>query len=319
VNKLRALEYFVAAAEEGSFTGAARRLEVGVPAIARLITTLEKSLGFDLFDRSAQGAALTADGQSYLETCRPLLQRLSATEQSLAGAAVDARGTVIVGAPRSLAQYCLLPALHRFHQQHPDIQIAFRTVARPSDPEARGTDVCILPGWPETPHLIHRQIGLTRLLVCAAPEYWDTHPKPQHPRQLAQHSCLLLRTGEGLVQDLWELEREGESAFTRVSGWLVSSHAGVILEAAVAGQGVALLPDVLVRAHLRRGLLVPGLLAWAVRNAPPINLLYRPAGRANPRTWLFLEFVTQLFRDLDAEREQAWAPLHAWKDLKRGA
>ena len=83
MDKLRALQYFVTAAEAHSFTAAARRLEVSVPAIAKLITALERQLGTSLFDRSAQGIELTADGQAYLASCRPLLEQLAAADEAI--------------------------------------------------------------------------------------------------------------------------------------------------------------------------------------------------------------------------------------------
>ena len=92
MDKLRAIEYFVAAAEEGSFSGAARRLEVSIPAIAKLINGLERSLGAKLFDRASQGITLTADGVRYLEACQPLLEQVSAADEAVSGANVRARG-----------------------------------------------------------------------------------------------------------------------------------------------------------------------------------------------------------------------------------
>ena len=88
MDKLRALQYFVAAAEEGSLSGAARRMEVSVPSVAKLIGALERQLGVRLVDRSTQGLKLTARGEAYLETCRPLLEQLSQADAAVAGALV---------------------------------------------------------------------------------------------------------------------------------------------------------------------------------------------------------------------------------------
>lgn len=88
MDKLRALQYFVAAAEEKSFSGAARRLEVSVPAISKLINTLEKSLGARLFERATNGLSLTADGATYLEACLPALDQISTADDSITNAAM---------------------------------------------------------------------------------------------------------------------------------------------------------------------------------------------------------------------------------------
>ena len=119
MDKLRAIEYFVAAAEEGSFSGAARRLEVSIPAIAKLINGLERSLGAKLFDRASQGITLTADGVRYLEACQPLLEQVSAADEAVSGANVRARGSLVIGMQPQLARHCIGPSLSRFHARHP--------------------------------------------------------------------------------------------------------------------------------------------------------------------------------------------------------
>lgn len=90
MDKLRALHYFVAAAEEGSFSAAARRFDVSVPAVTKLVSSLERDLGVKLLDRSTQGLTLTARGAQYLESCAPLLAQLADADRMLA-AHLDAR------------------------------------------------------------------------------------------------------------------------------------------------------------------------------------------------------------------------------------
>ena len=302
MDKLRALQYFVTAAEERSFSGAARRFTVSIPAVAKLITSLESTLGARLFDRTTQGLTLTADGRGYLEACQPLLEQLCAADEAVSGATSRPRGTLVIGAPAFVSQHCILPALPRFHARHPDIQIDIRIVSRVTDTEASGVDLFILLGWPEHPDLVHRRIGQTRLLICAAPSYWATHGVPKCPKDLERHVCLLFRGPEGAVLDLWEFEREEEKVAATVSGWLASSHRDIILDAATAGEGVARLSDLSIRTQIHAGHLVPVLLDWEVKHAPPVNLLYRSNHRRTPRVRLFIEFVSELFRNLEAER-----------------
>jgi DNA-binding transcriptional LysR family regulator len=97
MDRFRALEYFVAAADSGSLSGAARKLEVTIPAALKVINALERRLGTTLFDRSSQGITLTADGARYLESCRPLLEQLADADEAVGGAAGRPRGTVVLG------------------------------------------------------------------------------------------------------------------------------------------------------------------------------------------------------------------------------
>ena len=86
MDKLRALQYFIAAAEERSLSGAARRLDISVPAVSKLISSLENTLGTSLFDRTVHGLTLTSGGEIYLEACQPLLDQLATADEALRGA-----------------------------------------------------------------------------------------------------------------------------------------------------------------------------------------------------------------------------------------
>jgi DNA-binding transcriptional LysR family regulator len=303
VDKLRALEYFVATARARSFSGAARELDVSVAAIARLTATLEAKLGVNLFERTPQGINLTADGAAYLEMCQPLLRQLNAADEALRGAASRPKGTLVVGCPTILSQRCLLPWLPEFHALYPDIQIDIRTVDKPTAVDAHVAEVQVLYGWPEHPGLIHRRLASTRLLICASPGYWAAHGVPAGIQELEQHQCLLFRDQEGTVIDFWEHERNGQKESASVSGWLVSTHRDDILDAVINGQGVGRFTDLSIREPLRTRQLVPVLLEWESRQAPPINLMYRSSQRRLPRVRLFMDFLVNKFRRMEEERE----------------
>ncbi len=304
MDKFRALEYFVAAAEEHSFSGAARRLDVSIPAISKLVSSLESHLGTKLFERASHGLTLTADGENYLETCQPLLEQFAAADDSVKGGIARPRGTLVVGAMPQLAMHCILPALPKFHARYPDIQIDLRVVNRINEADSSAVDIFLLLGWPSHAELVHRRIAETRQMTCAAPAYWAAHGIPQHPQDLARHICFSFRNPEGTVIDLWRYERIGETEEVAVSGWLISNHRDINLEAVLAGEGVARISDISAQAHFSSGRLVPVLLDWEMKDAPPINLFYRPNQRRNSRARVFIEFVTALFQDMEAEREK---------------
>lgn len=325
MDKLRALQYFVVAAEERSFSGAARRLEVSVPAIAKLVTALEREIGTALFERSSRGLALTADGQVYVDACRPLLEQLAAADAAIAATGGRPRGTLVLGAPPFIVQHWILPALPAFRALYPEIQIDHRVVHRPSDPMAELADVFVLMGWPRAGGLVHRRIGRTRLLTCASPAYWAAHGLPEQPRDLERHPCFLFRNPEGTAVDLWRYTRGERSETVAVRGWLVSDHRDVILDSLLAGEGVGRFTDLTIREHLRTGRLVQALVDWEMDGAPPINLMYRASHRRNPRVRPFVEFVTALFESLEKARESGAVPLPAerphwyWRNLGRAS
>lgn len=185
-------EYLLASADEGSFAGAARRLEVSVSAVQKLISALERRLGVRLFERHTRGLTLTAIGTTYLESCRPLVGELAALDEAVGRTIDRAGGTLVVGAHAQLAHHLLLPALPRFHASYPDIQIDFRVIHRLSDADAATVDVFVVHGWAEAADLVHRHLGRAESWIAATPAYWAAHGLPQHPSELAGHVCLLI-------------------------------------------------------------------------------------------------------------------------------
>ena len=170
MDKFRAVECFVTAAQERSFSGAARELDVSVPAVARMVNALERHLGVRLFERTVRGLTLTADGLRYLESCQVVLEKLNEAEEALRGGAVRPRGTLVVGTSPIISQHCILPALSEFHARYPEIQVDIRNVDKPTSPDAGASEVLVLYGWPQQPGMVQRHLIHTRSIICASPE-----------------------------------------------------------------------------------------------------------------------------------------------------
>jgi LysR family transcriptional regulator for bpeEF and oprC len=308
MDKLRSLHYFVAAAETSSFSAAARRFGVSTAAVAKMIQALERELGLRLFERHAHGLALTAGGATYLEACRPALAQLADADEQATAAMSRVSGTVVVGVQPMIAQECLTPMLPRFNTLYPDVQLDIRFFMRPSEEQLRGVDVVLVLGWPQPlGDLVRRQIGATSFVVCAAPSYWAAHGMLQHPSELEGHNCLCIRSNKGSVMDLWRFKRGEERVSIAARGWLVvdNAHRDMVRDLTVAGAGVARLIDWhKIQGHeIARGALVPALTDWDSEDVPPVNLLYPPSVRRIPRVRCFIDFATQLFRDIEMQRE----------------
>jgi LysR family transcriptional regulator for bpeEF and oprC len=307
MDKLRSLHYFVAAAEMSSFSAAARRFGVSTAAVAKLIRSLEREIGLTLFERHAHGLALTAGGASYLEACRPALDQLAGADEQASASRSRASGTVVVGVQPIIAQEWLTPALPRFNVMHPDIQLDIRYFMRPVDEQTQGVDVMLVMGWHQPKDLVRRQLGATSFFICASPSYWAAHGMPQHPSELERHNCLCIRSGMGSVMDLWHFKRRDERVSVAARGWLVcdNAHRDMVRDLAVAGAGVARLIDwhKLQGHQIASGLLIPALTDWEHDEVPPVNMLYPPSVRRIPRVRLFMDFVAQLYRDIELQRE----------------
>lgn len=298
MDRLRSLECFIASAEEGSFSAAARRLGVTIPAVAGMVNSLERALGATLFERSPQGLALTATGEGYLEACRPAVETLEALDEHTRGAAMRARGTVVVGVQHVAARELLCPALPRFRARHPEIQLDLRDATQMVDADAPGIDVYLSFSWPKTQDMVHRALGVSRLVVCASESYWEAHGRPRHPSELAAHDCILVRTQTGTLMDVWRFRRADEVVEVAVKGWLHCSnvHRDVAVQLAMEGMGPVRLTDWANYQPLASGALVPVLSDWEALEAPPLHLSYRPSARRLARVRLFIQFVEELVR-----------------------
>jgi LysR family transcriptional regulator for bpeEF and oprC len=307
MDKLRALQYLVAAAEASSFSGAARKLGVSAAAVAKLVTALEQDLGMRLFERHAQGIALTTGGASYLEACHPALAQLADADEQARARTAQARGTVVVGVQPVIAQEWLTAALPRFAAMYPEILLDIRYFMRVTEEQVRGVDAFLVLGWPtQTGNLVQRRIGAASFVVCASPSYWAMHGMPGHPSDLEHHNCLCIRSNTGSVMDLWHFKRGDEEVSVAARGTVVvdNVHRDMVLGLSIAGAGVARISTgTSARAEIASGSLLPALTDWEMDEVPPINLLYPPSVRRIPRVRLFLDFATQLFREIEMQRE----------------
>ena len=302
MDKLRALQYFVAAAEEGSFSAAARRFDVSVPAVTKLVSALERELGVKLLDRSTQGLALTARGAQYLESCTPLLAQLADADRALAAAGPRRARTLVVGAPPLMLRSLLVPALADWHERHPSVHIELRPMdfLNVKDTVTRGVDVLVALGWPVGVDLVQRPLAQSRLLICASPAYWRRHAMPVKPSDLANHTCPLVRSPEGTVLDLWRHTRAGVVDEVAVGGWLTCTSRDDVLQAVLLGQGVGRFADLSVWPFVRDGLLQPVLLDWDSSDAPPFSALIRPESKQDAVVQDFVGFLAGLLRPIEA-------------------
>jgi LysR family transcriptional regulator, regulator for bpeEF and oprC len=310
MDKFRALEYFIATAREGSFSGASRALGVSVAAVAKLVSALENTLGLPLFERIPSGVTLTSEGASYLLACAPAIAQLREADELTKGAGVRVPGTIVVGVQTVIANGALSQALPRFHACYPEIMLDIRDVSKViSDEDANGIDVLLTMGWPKSPNLVQRRIAAGRFIVVASPDYWNRHGIPTRPKELERHNCLPIRSLDGTLMDMWAFTRGEETELVTARGWLwtSNSHRDTVIQLALKGEGVIRVLDWTNMDDIASGYLVRALGDWQSPEAPPVNILYRASARRSPRVRAFIDFAKDLFHDLESRRGEAVA------------
>ena len=295
MDKLKAIQYFLAAAQTGSLSAAARQQGVTLQAVAKQVSALEAQLGATLFQRGSRGLQLTADGALYAEACAPLLAQLQAADEGLRQARQRPQGTLVVGGTPFLMQHCIVPALPPFHASYPDLTIDLRTVLHLEEPATKDCDLLLLHGWFEAGSWVRRELPVMAQVTAATPEYWKRYGIPRQPRDLAEHNCLSYRNPYGKLLDLWRYRQAGaqgevmEEVIAR--GWLNSNHRDNLLELALADGGVMRIAYATAQANLASGRLVPVLLDWELMDPPPLAMYFRPELRRTLRLRVFAEFA----------------------------
>jgi DNA-binding transcriptional LysR family regulator len=295
MDKLKAIQYFLAAAQTGSMSAAARQQDVSLQAIAKLVGALEAHLGTTLFQRSNRGLKLTADGVQYAEACAPILAQLRLADEGLRQARQRLQGTLVVGGTPFFLQHFVVPVLPAFHDSYPDLVLDLRTVVHLDEAAARDCDLLVLHGWFEASDWVRRELPVMPQVTAATPAYWKRHGIPRHPSDLTGHNCLSYRNPYGKLLDLWcyrQARQQGEvTEQVVVRGWLHSNHRDNLLELALRSGGVMRIAHVSEHVDPARGLLVPVLLDWEVMDPPPLAIYFKPELRRTLNLRVFADFV----------------------------
>ena len=296
------MQAFVAVAEAGGFAPAARRLNVAASVVTKRIAQLETRLGVRVFARTTRSVRLTEEGALYLAPCTRILAELAEADAAVAGARVEPAGTLRVSAPTSLGIARVAPVLSELQARHPRLAVELVLLDRSVNPVEEGFDA-VVRDQAEAPEEDLRVLRLARLhrLVCASPAYLARRGEPAEPQALADHDCIhysFLATGRR-----WTFAApgggQGGEITVRVRPYFASNNGRVMLEAALAGRGIALLPTFLAAELLAAGSLVRLLADFPVP-ADWITLVHAPAAALTARVRLLVAALRRRFADAEA-------------------
>jgi DNA-binding transcriptional LysR family regulator len=278
---------FLAVARERNFTRAAAKLGVSQSALSHTIRDLEARLGVRLLTRTTRSVSPTQAGERLLHTIGPRLDEIDAELAALSEFRDKPAGTIRITATDYAADTILLPKLAKFLRQYPDIKIEIIVDYGLTDIVAERYDAGVRAGEQVAKDMIAVRIGPDmRSAVVGAPSYFKNRAEPKRPQDLIGHNCINLRlpTHGGLYA--WEFEKGGRELKVRVEGQLVFNGTFQMLNAALAGFGVAYVPEDLVLPHLAKGRLKRVLADWC----PPYPgyHLYYPSRRQSSAAFRLL-------------------------------
>ena len=280
MDRLRSMTVFVRAVEAGSFRKASGSLGMTAQMVGAHVRSLEERLGIRLFHRTTRCSAPTDGGLLFYERCKAILADVHDAEALAMEADGSLRGAIRVTAPVTYGNALLMPALAVFLALHPELTLDLNLSDRPADLIADRFDLAIRIGPLADSTAITRRLPDYRLMLGAAPAYLAAHGRPETLEELAAHSCLVFQWWTGATWSEWPLTREGQTTAVRVKPRLVSNQATVLVGAAKAGLGIAMLPERLARDEIASGALVPLLPEWRCPTRE-VHLLFveRPTAR----------------------------------------
>ena len=258
------LTVFVTVAREGNFTRAGAHLGVSPSAVSQTIRALEERLGVRLLTRTTRSVTRTDAGEQLLASIAPLLDGINQQLAAVSALRDAPAGTVRITADEYAARSLLWPKLAPLLARYPALTLELTTDYGLTDIAAERFDAGVRVGGIIAADMVAVPIGPPmRLATVAAPAYLAEQGEPADPQQLTAHRCINLRlpTHGGLFA--WEFGSGENECRVRVNGPLVMNSVYQILDACLAGTGLAQLPDGLVAPHLASGALVEVLAEWS--------------------------------------------------------
>ncbi len=240
MDQLSGISVFERVAERGSFTAAARDLGLSKSAVSKQVARLEERLGARLLHRTTRRLHLTEVGQAYFERAQRIVADAEEAELAVTRLHAEPRGTLKINAPMSFGIAHLAPALPEYMALYPEVKVDLTLNDRQLDLIEDGFDLGIRIGRLADSSLIARRLAPCRLTVVATSAYWDRHGRPAHPRDLAEHACMVY--DNLAAPNDWTFQEDGSDLTVRVHGPLKSNNGEALLAAVLAGQGVVLQP-----------------------------------------------------------------------------
>lgn len=284
-----AMSAFIAVASSGSFSSAAKQLGYSQPSISRLVNELEADLGVRLLQRSTRKLSLTEAGTIYLQKAQKIQQDVLEAKQALNGFKQIPSGKLRVGAPLHWVDLFISPFINEFLARYPDIEIELMATDQHQDIVEDNLDVVLRVGDPKQVTYIAVPIKPVKLVLCASQEYLKQHAVISHINQLTQHNLL---TYQGFNH--WQAKINNEITHIQASGNLSCNQVTVLINAAVQGLGVILLPNLLVESYLNNNQLSTILSEYrfTIKNATVENMyaIYSDRMHLAAKTRVFLDF-----------------------------
>lgn len=290
-DRLQEFVVFSQIAESGSFTAAARALDLTPSAISKIVSRLEEKFGVRLFNRTTHEVRLSEEGKLVLEKATKILEAMRDAESLKEDFSSSPAGRLIVYSLPSFALSQLSTVLPAFLKAYPDIRVDIQLGTESINSVTSDVDVVLRYGHVEDSALICRRIADSQWVICASPDYLAQYGAPETPKDLVRHNCLSfsLKT----LRIPWSLNNPAGTI--NIEGNVASNHAPMLRELALKGVGIIRVADFVVAGDIRSGTLQPILTEYTRDTHEPVYAIYQPQPVGSQRVRAFVDFLHHQF------------------------
>ncbi len=294
MNRLQAIELFLEAVREGSFSAAGRRFGLAPSSVSRHIAHLEASLRTQLLNRTTRSLTLTEAGQLYHGQVRGILQSLRDAEAAATALQATPAGTLRVHSRTMFGLRVVAPLVPRFQVENPALKVELILSERAARLGEEDFDIDLRLSRPQEQHLMQRRLLESERILVASPAYLSRTPEPRAPGDLIHHRCLTYWMGPEEI--VWRFLVEGRLEEVMVPSPFTTNNGEVLRALALQGDGVALLDDYTVRRDLAEGRLIRLLPALRATNTTfdlGIYAVFRQTPYTPVKIQVFLDFMAR--------------------------
>ena len=284
---------FVRSVELGGFSAAARDLGLTPSALSKLVTRMEDRLSVRLMNRTTRKLALTAEGEAYFASAKRILIDIEEAEAEVTRFSDHPKGMLRINVGVAFGMHQLVPALPRFMEKYPEIELDITVTDRLVDLVDEGADVAIRTGMLRDSSLIAKKICDMHRVICASPLYLKKHGIPTTARDLLNHNCISISGAPQLRK--WPFDTADGMETVDVVGTVTANNAETLLQMAAMGVGIIRLADVIVADGIRAGWLTPILSHIHHAESLPLSAVYPQGKHKSPRVAAFVNFLVETF------------------------
>ncbi|PMH43216.1 LysR family transcriptional regulator [Vibrio sp. 10N.286.49.B3] len=294
MDQLKALKYFVATAEAGNFTAAAKHFNVPASSISRRIADLEASLGAQLLTRTTRTVIVTEVGKQYLQQVNAILSQLEQSNQAVRNYQTTPTGTLKISTMVGFGEQILMPILDEFSTYYPEVLLDIVFSDELSKLDRDDVDIAIRGGFAPDERIIAIHLMDNHFIAAAAPKYLESAGTPLSTRELKQHRGLYFKTPFGPTP--WLSEIDGQWQNVSAPSVLTTNNGPWLTNKAINGEGIILMPRWVLQPYFTRGELVeldfPEPLAVTQGQNMAVYMLYQKLSYATPKVKAAVDFIT---------------------------